>query len=425
MQMPYRQELGPLSQGVEPRCDARELQQRLAFLEMTPQDAAQLRALAPMFQKHLAEFAEAFYGHLFAFEATSKFLQDPMQVERLKAMQRAHFESMLEAEWDEAYVQGRRQVGHVHAEVGIEPQWFLGAFNQYAQHCFRRFAESQGHPMEGEFAWMGSFVKSLLFDIGLTLDAYFWQSMSNLRNALDMLWKANQELRQFAQLTTHDLKTPLATVANLCDEALDEFGDQMPAEARKLIEAARQGTFRMSGLIDELLSTAMTAQATEGSQEISLGEIVNQALERVRPVLKERNVELLMDSDWPTTWGNLVRIREAVYNILSNAAKFIDKTPGRIEIRAETSETSCLLKIRDNGPGIPADELNRIFVPFRRLPVHRDQMGHGLGLYFTKQLIEGLGGRVWVESEPGSGSCFYVELRRPPGEKPRGPKRPE
>ena len=415
--MPYRQGLGPLSQGAEPKFDARELQQRLAFLEMTPQDAAQLRALAPMFHKHLAEFAEAFYGHLFAFEATAKFLQDPARVERLKAMQQAHFESMLEAQWDEAYVEGRRQVGHVHAEVGIEPQWFLGAFNQYAQHCFRRFAEAQGHPLDGEFAWMGSFIKSLLFDIGLTLDAYLWQSMSNVRSALDMLWKANQELRQFAQLTTHDLKTPLATVANLCDEAVDEFGDQMPPEARKLVEAARQGTFRMSALIDELLSTAMTAQSTEGSEEISLGEIVNQALDRVRPMLKERKIELLLASDWPTIWGNLVRIREAVYNILSNAAKFIDKTPGRIEIKAETGDATCRLSIRDNGPGIPADELNRIFVPFRRLPMHCDQLGHGLGLYFTKQLIEGQGGRVWVESEPGRGSCFYVELRRPPLEK--------
>lgn len=415
--MPYRQGLGPLSQEVEPKCDARELQQRLAFLDMTPRDADQLRALAPMFQKHLVEFADAFYGHLFAFEATAKFLRDPARVERLKVMQQAHFESLLEAQWDESYVEGRRQVGHVHAEVGIEPQWFLGAFNQYAQHCFRRFAEAQGHPLEGELAWMGSFIKSLLFDIGLTLDAYFWQSTTNLRNALDMLWKANQELRQFAQLTTHDLKTPLATVANLCDEAVDEFGDQMPPEARKLVEAARQGTFRMSGLIDELLSTAMSAQSTEGAEEISLGEIVHQALDRVRPLLKERAIELSLPSAWPVAWGNLVRTREAVYNILSNAAKFIDKTPGRIEIKAETGDTTCRLSIRDNGPGIPADELNRIFVPFRRLPMHREKSGHGLGLYFTKQLIEGQGGRVWVESESGAGSCFHIELPRPPGNK--------
>ena len=87
--MPYRELLG-ISPGTEPKCDARELQQRLAFLGMTPEDAEQLRALKPMFQKHLAEFAEAFYGHLFAFEATAKFLTDPARVERLKTMQQAN-----------------------------------------------------------------------------------------------------------------------------------------------------------------------------------------------------------------------------------------------------------------------------------------------------------------------------------------------
>ncbi len=69
-----------------------------------------------------------------------------------------------------------------------------------------------------------------------------------------MYWKANIELRQFAHLASHDLKTPLATVANFCDEAIDEFGGQMPDEAKALIESARQRTFRMSRMIDELLS---------------------------------------------------------------------------------------------------------------------------------------------------------------------------
>src|ERR1051325_10302522 len=99
--MPYRHDVGTLTEGVEPKCGAHELAQRLAFLGMTPQDAEQLRALAPIFQEDLAEFAEAFYGHLFAFEATAKFLQDPARVERLKEMQQRHFESMLEANWDE------------------------------------------------------------------------------------------------------------------------------------------------------------------------------------------------------------------------------------------------------------------------------------------------------------------------------------
>ncbi len=66
----------------------------------------------------------------------------------------------------------------------------------------------------------------------LTLEAYFSHGTRSLRNALDMLWQANTNLRQFAQLTSHDLKTPLATVANLCDEVIDEFREQLPDEKR-------------------------------------------------------------------------------------------------------------------------------------------------------------------------------------------------
>jgi signal transduction histidine kinase len=68
--------------------------------------------------------------------------------------------------------------------------------------------------------------------------------------------------------------------------------------------------------------------------------------------------------------------------------------------------------VADNGPGIPPDELERVFVPFRRLPRHRDRPGSGLGLYFAKTLVEQQGGRIWAESKPGQGAKFYVRLRR-------------
>ena len=113
----------------------------------------------------------------------------------------------------------------------------------------------------------------------------------------------------------------------------------------------------------------------------------------------------------PWVSGDRVRLREAFYNLLSNAAKFIDKTPGRIAIEVKSSGDECIFTVADNGPGIPRNELERVFAPFRRLPMHRDQPGSGLGLYFTKNLIEQQGGRVWAQSEPGQGSVFYVVLK--------------
>jgi signal transduction histidine kinase len=183
-------------------------------------------------------------------------------------------------------------------------------------------------------------------------------------------------------------------------------------EARKLVEAERNRTFRMSAMIDELLSATISIHSDKEGQEASSEQAIGEAIDRVRPLLEKKQIEIELPDQFPWVAGDRVRLREAFYNLLSNAAKFIDKRPGRIAIEVETHGAECVFAIADNGPGIPPDELDRIFVPFRRLPIHRDHPGSGLGLYFTKNLVEQQGGRVWAESELGKGSRFVVVLKR-------------
>src|SRR5581483_5626794 len=102
------------------------------------------------------------------------------------------------------------------------------------------------------------------------------------------------------------------------------------------------------------------------------------------------------------------------YNLLSNAAKFVDERTGRIVVRCEPRGDSFLFTFTDNGPGIPSEDLDRIFLPFRRLPRHRDVPGSGLGLYFTRNLIEHQQGKVWAEAAAPRGSRFCVLLKRAP-----------
>jgi signal transduction histidine kinase len=385
---------------------------RLNFLELGPRDAERLRNLLPGFRDSAAGFVESFYRHLLAHPQTARFLQDPVRVERLKELQRQHLASMFEARWDEEYVRRRRKVGQAHAEVGLDPQFFLGAYSQYVQFAFQRLAET--HPQDvGEYKEQALVVlKAIFLDIGLTLDAYFGKLTHDLRHALDMFWKANAELKQFAQFASHDLKTPLATVANLCDEALDEFGNDMPPGARDLVEAAKTRTFRMSRMVDELLASAVSLEHGKVNEEVSSHAVLNEALDLVRPLLDKSGIAVALPAKLPWVWGNRVWLREALVNLLSNAAKFMDKASGTITIEVRADGPHVVVVVADNGPGIPAEELERIFVPFRRLPVHRDRPGSGLGLYFTRNLILQQGGRIWAESEAGNGSRFCIQLRR-------------
>jgi signal transduction histidine kinase len=411
MTNPQQPQSNPVNAALHPS-ETTDLARRLAFLEIGESDRQRLLDMAPRLKACASDFVETFYRHLFAFEETARFLQDPELVARLKQSQLSHFESMLEADWNEAYVAQRFRVGDVHGQIGISPQVFLGAYNQYLQFCVRTFA-AQFEPSFREYAeQMLSLQKAVFLDIGLTLEAYFIQSTQRLRQALALVYQANHELRQFAQLTSHDLKTPLATVANLCDEALDEFRDDMPAEAAKLIESARNRAFRMSTIIDELLSSTISLHTEESQGEVSSEQVIAEAIDQIRPLLEQKQVELTVTDTLPMVRGDRPRIREVFYNLLSNAVKFIDKRQGRIKVGCTMRDDECIFSIEDNGTGIPAEELSRVFVPFHRLPAHRAIPGSGLGLYFAKTIIEQQQGRIWVESEVGSGSCFYVLLKR-------------
>jgi signal transduction histidine kinase len=266
---------------------------------------------------------------------------------------------------------------------------------------------------------MRSLVKAVLFDIGLTLDAYFSKLTDDLRQALDMYWRANTELRHFAQLASHDLKTPLATVANLCEETLDEFSTQMPGEACELIERAKQRSYRMSRMIDELLAATLSQPGDDQLGPVPLSEVVAEVLDRLQGPLKEKAVRIEQPDEWPIVSANRTRLTEALYNLLTNAVKFVDKQPAKIVLAVHVQERETLVTVADNGPGIPTEELNRVFNPFRRLPSHRNLPGSGLGLYFTRHLIEQQGGRVWAESTLGVGATFHIALPRGTSGNPR------
>lgn len=389
-----------------------DLARRLSFLEISEADRRRLQEMQAPLNASAGAFVESFYRHLFSFEETARFLQDPALVARLKEAQQAHLASMLEADWSDAYVAQRYRVGDVHAQVGLSPQVFLGAYNQYLQFCSRQLSAGAGGPVQEFAERILSLQKAVFLDTSLTLEAYFAQATHNLRRALDLVYRANSELQQFAQLTSHDLKTPLATMANLCDEALDEFADQMPGEAAALIEAARDKAFRMSKTIDELLTSAMSLHSEPALERVSSEEILNEAIDQIRPIVEQKSIQLNVAKGLPVVLGDRARLREVFYNLLSNATKFSDKAKGRIDVSFRMRDHECVFAIADNGSGIPAEELARVFIPFRRLNSHRSLPGSGLGLYFAKTIVEQQQGRIWVESEVGKGSTFYVLLKR-------------
>ena len=386
------------------------LARRRAFLEISDADVERVRGLAGLFDSFLDGYIEQFYAHLVAHPVTASFLTDPTLVPCLKQAQKRYFESLFRARLDADYVVDRQRIGQIQADVGLEPPWFLDAYNQYLQYAFRKFAAhcrgDLGCYVEGTLALL----KLLMLDIGLALDPYVARSTKHLRTALRLLAQSNAELKEFAHLASHDLKTPLATVANLCEEFLDEFGPQVPAEGRGLIEAARSKTLKLGRMIDELLEISEAGTQTNQRVPVAMRPLVDEVLERLRPEIEGRSIQISVPDHLPEIYAHPGRLREVFYNVLSNAVKFLDKEAGTIRLGVEAAKGEHIFCISDNGPGIAEADLPQIFAPFRRLPQHRNKPGSGLGLYFVKTFVEEQGGRVWVESRVGEGTQFYIAM---------------
>jgi signal transduction histidine kinase len=396
------------SPSAEPLAEV--LAKRCAFLQITDEDCRRVRLLAPLFEVYADEFIGRFYDHLLSFPATARFLTDSELVSRLRRLQGQYFNSLLRAELGPAYVEERQRIGQVHAMVGLEPQWFLGAFAQYLQHCFPHFARHAASSVETYAAAMQSLLKLILLDIGLALDAYWGQFTGHLQKALELYAQSNAELREFAHLTSHDLRTPLATVSALCEEFLDEFGGQVPAEGRRLIEAARTRVLKTKVMIDDLLSASEAAAQADQRSSVPTRSVLDEVVARVRAEIGARPILLELPDTLPDVFAHPGRLHEVFYQLLSNAVKFMDKEPGLIQITAEPGTEAHGFCVADNGPGIAEEDRTKIFAPFHRLRQHRHIPGSGLGLYFVRMIVEEQGGRIWVESRLGEGSRFCFVL---------------
>jgi two-component system sensor histidine kinase KdpD len=210
------------------------------------------------------------------------------------------------------------------------------------------------------------------------------------------------------QAVSHDLRTPLATI----EAALDGLeGGQLElgeADRRELLETIRAEHRRLKGFVENLLDLSrIQASAAPPSFEVWMAdELIAQALADVPGA---ERVRVTTSETVPATRVDAVQIRRALANLIENALKFSSPDePVAVTVHATRSE--LIVRVTDQGPGIPEEERERVFEPFHRLPGRRDTGGAGLGLAIARGFAEANGGRVWVESREGQGTTCALAL---------------
>jgi signal transduction histidine kinase/DNA-binding response OmpR family regulator len=259
------------------------------------------------------------------------------------------------------------------------------------------------------------------------MEAEIYQRAAEVQEANRRLEATNQELLrakdeaergsrfkdQFLSTMSHELRTPLNAVLGFSDLLADEAYGPLNERQRRYVEHIHTGGKHLLTLINDILDLS---KIEAGRMELALESlrvetVFGEVLSVMRP-LADKKSQSLSESCKPglIVRADPVRLKQVLMNLLGNAIKF---TPngGSIELGAYSVDGSVLVEVRDNGPGIPPDEQQRIFEAFYRLRESgKKTEGTGLGLAITHRLVELHGGELTLDSEVGKGSCFYFSL---------------
>jgi two-component system sensor histidine kinase KdpD len=207
---------------------------------------------------------------------------------------------------------------------------------------------------------------------------------------------------------THDVKTPLAAIMASVTSLMDGRGFT-EQERDEHLDTIKQESERLHRVVNNLLDVArLRAGALEPAKLPSpIDELMESVINRLRPMLEDRPIDLRIGDDVPEVPIDVVQIDQVLTNLLENAIKF---TPAGspISLSAVGSDEVVRVTVADRGPGIPKEDRARIFEPFER--AEPSASGTGLGLAISKAIVVAHGGRMWVSDNPAGGAAFTFEL---------------
>ena len=224
------------------------------------------------------------------------------------------------------------------------------------------------------------------------------------------LSRKNKELDRFAIRVSHDLKTPLITLAGFIGYLEKDIQNGDFERAVKDFSQINEAAKTMGKFVDELLDLSRVGRITNPPTDVAFDEIVQDALRATGGLLKEKQVQVEIDANLPYVHVDRTRIVQVMQNLIVNAVKFMgEQSNPFIRIGFEEIENNNIFLVQDNGIGIATEHQEKIFELFSKLDVTANGTGIGLGL--VKRIVEVHNGRIWVESELGQGSTFKFTLR--------------
>jgi len=228
----------------------------------------------------------------------------------------------------------------------------------------------------------------------------------------DQLEAANKELESFAYSVSHDLRAPLRAMEGFANALLEDYADSLDETGKDYASRVVAAAQHMDTLIQDLLAYSRLSRSALKPGTVNLDSVLNEVMHQFSSDIQKTGTQIRVERPLPDVMGDHATLVQVFSNLLSNAIKFVE--PGvkpRINIWTEEMNSRVRLWVEDTGIGIAPEYHDRIFRIFERLQGVENYPGTGIGLAIVKKGLERMGGRAGVDSAPGKGSKFWVELR--------------
>jgi PAS domain S-box-containing protein len=236
------------------------------------------------------------------------------------------------------------------------------------------------------------------------------ESDEHLAKTVEELKRSNDDLQQFAYVSSHDLQEPLRMVSSYTQLLAKRYKGRLDSDADEFITFAVDGCNRMQGLIQDLLAYSRAGTNERKLREVPSENALQKALINLRAAIKQSGAVVTHDA-LPAVTTDETQLTQVFQNLVGNAIKYRRAEEPRVHVSAARNDCNeWTFSVRDNGLGIDSQYFERIFVLFQRLHGRDEFEGTGIGLAVCKRIVERMGGKIWVESQPEKGSTFYFAL---------------
>jgi len=237
-------------------------------------------------------------------------------------------------------------------------------------------------------------------------------SNRQLEESNRQLAESNKQLEAFSYTVSHDLRAPLHAIRGFAEIVAEDYATELKGDGLELMRRIAEAGERMTRLMDDVLRYSRTGRTAVKLTSVPMTSLIQQVKTDFELQLKQIGCEPEIVDDLPAVQGDPTLLAQVFSNLFQNAINYRRKeVPLTLKVRARREQNEVVFSVSDNGEGIAPEYHEKVFQAFQRLHTDQECAGSGLGLATVKKAVETMGGNIWLESQVGRGTTFFIRLK--------------